>query len=148
MLAGMFALDGRLRERYPSIVDAILQGTPCTIPDDLWFGVALVDGHRHVEGGGGQLVATPTGTEPSLVRMPSGLLTTGGYCEAMPYAAICWPPLSLVLHDSETAASYPHQNYGGWLSEEPSKVRDVDLLLTAVRSRTDGLPTTAASFGR
>jgi len=147
VLAGMFGIKLALKARWPTVVDAIRNGSPTAPPDDFWFGMTLADGFPHVEGGSGVMVAAPIGTRPSLVQLSSGLLTTDGYIEEMPYAVIGWPPLSFVVHDVEHSAVYPHQNFASWLADDPADVRDVDLLLKVVRRRPDRYPTVAASFG-
>src|SRR5438093_13742447 len=116
------------------------------MPEDLWFGLGLADGYAVVEGGGGVHTATPVGPEPAIARMPSGLLSLGGFYEDLPHAAICWPPLSLVLLDSETATMYPHANFGSWLLDDPLEARDVPLLVRAVRRKVDTNTTTAWSL--
>jgi hypothetical protein len=142
-LAGMFAINGDLRPRYPSVASAILQGRPTPMPADLWFGLALVDGHAVVDGGGGRERQTVRGGAP--IHLPSGLIV-GALEGDMPHAAITWPPISVVLHTPRGGADYPHASHGAWLEDDPDTSRSVALLLRAVFRIREDVPTSPGVF--
>lgn len=126
-LAGLLALHGRIAREFPYLASAVLAGTPQQLPDEFRFLVALHVGIKAFVGGGPatRIGILPPATHAAGLWIPSTE-------EELPYAAIHFPPFSLVLASPAQARQLPHADYSPWLEEPPDRRRDVNLLLPVV----------------
>jgi hypothetical protein len=133
VLAGMFAFNPTLRERYPDVARAILSGDAVELHSELGLSLSLYNNpFRYVLGQMGSVVMPPDGTS-------TPVFVQGEWA---------WPPFHFVLYDPGSMSLWPDaMNISAWMLETPDVVRDVhiragvlsedDVLMAGFRNPSD-----------
>lgn len=105
-LAGMVVLAENLWQTHPEFVESVRTGSPLTADAGMRFLMGVTPREERAEISGAHLrvlASAPLDGSPP----PKALKTLS--------AMVQWPPFSLVLVDSDVAATYPHVDCTSWL---------------------------------
>ncbi|MCE0485872.1 hypothetical protein [Ornithinimicrobium sediminis] len=131
-LAGMVVLAENLWQTHPDFVEAVRTGEPLSADAGMRFlmGVTPWEERREIHGAHRRVAASVLldGSPPA---KPEKTLS----------AMVQWAPFSLVLVDSEVAATYPHTDCTPWLEFGVNEVVPLSLQLPCVRIVSDWVAT-------